>query len=803
VRIEIRELGYATALALGIFPGSAPAVPQPELIEEVIVTARKHEESLAAVPLAMSALSAAQLERAGVDGLQALSGQVPGLYFESMWGGANSAPTLRGQAQPNAAGDNVGVFVDGIYQDNNASLDAAMLDLERIEVIKGPQSALYGHSTFAGAINYVTRSPTDMLSGDIALEAGSDAYRGVSAALSGPIGTRGLRARIALAHREFDGTGMNRLDRRDHLGGYRNNGASLRVDYTPNERWRIDAALRATRDRQEHPGSGLLPGSEYNCGGRSATSGLWSYFCGSLPRPTRFDVSPELPDSSINTRQQWLRVTRDGEQWNFDSLSAYYRGSADQLRDFDLEPGGELFGVCTTGASCFPGSKVDRFLRVENVNRGRSLATEYSQELRLRRTGEQFDVMLGAQAFRVWRDARTLFGAGADLLDSERLTALLPATPELVGPPSILNSFVVADSNTEQRLRFETITKQTTIAAFAAIDVHVGPRVTIHAEGRESRERFRDICPADNCPQLPDAVTFNSLTPRFSLSFAPADNQLLWISAARGERSGGSNADATLIPQEQYYRPQSNWTYEIGFRGRLFDDRLALDAALFHIDWHDAQVLGPSNAPGDHRFILQNLHGVRTRGVEGALAWELSPRWRASGSYAYVNARFTDGSEDVAGIGFCGITPANPASTFCTIGPARNGAWSGLIVPYIDGNEVQRAPRQQWSAALEFDSGLLGNGMRWYARTQAEYQADVYVLPIEGARNGRRTLLGARVGAGFRGWSLELWGRNLTDAKYVRAVIGRGPVFYPTSPRPFELITGDRRTVGLALRYGF
>ena len=113
------------------------------------------------------------------------------MYFESMWGGMLAAPTLRGQAQPSQAGDNVGVFVDRVYQASDTGVDASMLDLERVEVVKGPQSAMYGHSTFAGAINYVSRHPTEKLEREVGIGGGTDAYRAMSVALSGPVGVPG------------------------------------------------------------------------------------------------------------------------------------------------------------------------------------------------------------------------------------------------------------------------------------------------------------------------------------------------------------------------------------------------------------------------------------------------------------------------------------------------------------------------------------------------------------------------------------------------------------------------------------
>jgi len=136
------------------------AIPVPALAEEaspesIIVTARRQEERFHDVPLAVDVVTAKTIATGGVTNLQTLASHVPGLSFEAGWGGFNSFPVLRGQSQPSIAGDNVGMFVDGVYQASRDAIDVEPLDLARIEVVDGPQSALFGHSTFAGLIHYV------------------------------------------------------------------------------------------------------------------------------------------------------------------------------------------------------------------------------------------------------------------------------------------------------------------------------------------------------------------------------------------------------------------------------------------------------------------------------------------------------------------------------------------------------------------------------------------------------------------------------------------------------------------------
>ena len=173
--------------------------------ETIIVTARRQDERFADVPLSVDVVDRDAIGPAGVESLQSLAMRLPGLSFEAAWGGANSFPVLRGQSQPSIAGDNVGMFVDGVYQASRSALDVVPLDLERIEVVHGPQSALFGHSSFAGLIHYVPALPTEDLLVKMSADAGTDAYYGVSGTISGPIDAN-FKGRLAASWRQADGT---------------------------------------------------------------------------------------------------------------------------------------------------------------------------------------------------------------------------------------------------------------------------------------------------------------------------------------------------------------------------------------------------------------------------------------------------------------------------------------------------------------------------------------------------------------------------------------------------------------------
>jgi outer membrane receptor protein involved in Fe transport len=172
-------------------------------------------------------------------------------------------------------------------------------------------------------------------------------------------------------------------------------------------------------------------------------------------------------------------------------------------------------------------------------------------------------------------------------------------------------------------------------------------------------------------------------------------------------------------------------------------------------------------------------------------------------AYSWTDPRFRAGSDDPGSRVFCGLSNTVSSSTFCVIGSSRGGPASiGILVPWVDGNVPGRTPRHMWNLGLDLRTGVGDNGSVWWARFDLGHQDDVFDRSIDGASYGARTLLGMRFGYERGPWSLQLWGSNLTNARYIRSVAARGATYYPTSPRPLDLIAGDGRRVGMNLRYG-
>jgi iron complex outermembrane receptor protein len=195
-------------------------------VGEVIVTARKRAENIQTVPIAITAYSSKDLEERNITNLNDLGSNTPGLAITSISGGTFLAIFLRGIAPANTANDlntepQTGTFIDGIYQTSRNTLDIiSILDVGQIDIAKGPQSAIYGRSTFAGAVGITTQDPARTFGGSASGTVGTDKDYRFRGTVGGPIVGGMLYGRLAGGYLTYDGYGKNSAKPGDNLGGY-------------------------------------------------------------------------------------------------------------------------------------------------------------------------------------------------------------------------------------------------------------------------------------------------------------------------------------------------------------------------------------------------------------------------------------------------------------------------------------------------------------------------------------------------------------------------------------------------------
>jgi iron complex outermembrane receptor protein len=250
-------LASAVALAAGL---GLPALGQAQELSEVVVTARRVEEKLKEVPVSVTAFDSATIAAAGITNLQDVANLTPGLSFFNAFGENLPVPVVRGIVPQDIFGENAtAIFVDGVYVSGREGLNFSQLDAERIEVLKGPQSAQYGRNAFAGAINYVTKAPSDVFEARTEFEGGNRGKQRVFGMVSGPLVGEALTGRLTALYDEWDGSYDNSLAPENDIGGYRYRSLQGKLRWRPMDNLDINLGLYSSNDEIDDPATAGVP----------------------------------------------------------------------------------------------------------------------------------------------------------------------------------------------------------------------------------------------------------------------------------------------------------------------------------------------------------------------------------------------------------------------------------------------------------------------------------------------------------------------------------------------------------------
>ncbi|MEY3465865.1 MAG: hypothetical protein RL603_1464 [Pseudomonadota bacterium] len=799
--LEQGRVRRAVAVSLLMAPGLlavAPAYAQEKAaaieLEEVVVTARKAEEKLTEVPLSIAAYSADELAKRNTTSLYDIAQYTAGFSFENYSGGTAPAPLMRGLTQ-NALTDrnqNVGSFVDGVHVQQQGNIDFSLLDLERIEIVKGPQNAQYGRSSFAGAINWVPKKPSlDKVDGSLRMTLGTDERRDLAVSVSLPIIKDMLAIRVGGTNTEFDGTWKNnypgstkavkttvfgkKFDGTDgNLGGYNNRSRQVSARFRPIEQLTVDAMYYRSENIYEAGASynlqpraaTVVPALGYfnplNCSPRLVTNTA-QLLCGEMKiTPSQIVADPR---ASGNHTHSDLTVGRV-EYKISDSLTATYvygRGS------YDAANYGASFNqpeVLVNGdrTAAIPGGLIFVANPLGDQN-------SRSNEFRL-------DGKVGDIGWRVGYYKSNVTDIGALGLYTFRL-------PLSVDPTGQSIPFSLADANFQSR--FTDATK----ATFASITIPFNS-FTLEAEGRSAKENRRQQ------PQLPTAFVpapknFSEFTPRVNLKWQPQAGWMFYGSIAKGSKAGGFNGVTADVAT---FDPEKNTTYEIGGKQSLMNGTLQLNYAAFFIDWKKLQLSVPDTIPSkpgiqDANYI-GNVSGAESKGVELEAIYLAADNLKLNFAGSYVQSTFNSDVVDTTFGRLC-ETGGTAACTFLprsTLYPLGGSP--------IGGNDLPRTPRSKFSAGAEYLMPLSA-GISLTLRGDLNYQSKYYVENLNLAYIPNRTLvnLDATFSSEDRKWSASLWAKNATDKTYVSSAFAVSVI------NQYIPAIADGRTMGMTLRYSF
>jgi iron complex outermembrane receptor protein len=272
---------------------------------EILVTARKREESLVQVPVAITSLSGSALAARGVVNFNELSNFAPGFKYQDQSVGRNDRGfqtfIMRGMNPGSDAAERASatIFIEGVPAAGGAI--AGLTDVERVEVVPGPQSALFGRSTFSGAVNFITRSPGfDWKAGGDLSYSSYGTVEG-KASIEGPIVPDLLAVRVSGRYYSTDGQYRNPISG-GRLGAQKTKSISGAFTFTPSSALKMKGAATAWRDSDGAPASGLLYAPDYNCNAGAGAAGTLNYVCGSIPSKTaRLGANVDIPQSVVQS----------------------------------------------------------------------------------------------------------------------------------------------------------------------------------------------------------------------------------------------------------------------------------------------------------------------------------------------------------------------------------------------------------------------------------------------------------------------------------------------------------------------
>lgn len=742
----VLALSIATSLAPLAQPGSAMAQTSAVAVEEITVTARKRSESLLDVPLTVTALTSDDISIKSIKELNDIVNYAPGFFYGTPTVGRNDRSNrrllIRGMqintdVQTKQA---VTVFIDGapILGGDIGSTENA----ERVEVVKGPQSAYFGRSTFAGAINLVTKTPSNEFQGKARAEFGRFGMSEIGLEVEGPVVQERLAARVSASRYETGGQYENFIGN-EKLGARETIDFSGTVFATPSDNFTAKARAHYWEDRDGPAASfgyGIGNGANlFNCnrgGTAGRVNGNNNWICGRPPFPQpnqialdvtmtplvrsvllgnapvppntlQFLFSPQfLDDFGLERHAFETSLVMDYEFGNgitMSSISAYHFNKWAALADLDGRPTAAL------------GAAFDTLL-LNNAD-----YDDMSQEVRVTSAADQ--------------PLRWMVGGNYTDQDAANTSGFRL-------PPGTFRSTAVGATN-----------KVKTTGIFGSVAYDVLDQLTLNIEARRQWDKVSDGV----INGLVLTETFKSFTPRVVIDYKPDDDLTFYASWAKGTRPGTFNTTLVGRPQSELdairaaisadisVPEEKLFNYEVGFKGRLWDGRAFLTAAIYYARWRDQQsvALTPiTRANGTLDLVAATGSGGKTNlsGFEAEGEVRLTEQFSLEGTFAYND---TD------------IITRDCGDCLLILG-VRDVL--GLR------KEMSRTPKYKGTASATY-TGELTADYSWFTRVDYIHTGNMFATEANVTSTGTAEKVNLRAGVENDIIRLEVYGTNIFNDK--------------------------------------
>ena len=790
--IRFSVLSSVMMLILPEFLFAQTAQPTVSELEEVVVTARLREENPQDVPLTISAFSGIDLDRAGANAMYDIANNVAGFNFEDYPGGAYPSPTIRG-LYTNILGfeSNVSFYYGGIYLPKSYMYDLGTVGIERVEVVKGPQNALYGRNAFAGAVNYVPISPPSELMVDAKVTVGTDERVDYGLTVGAPL-SDSVSVVAGFLSTEFDGTWSNAHPNADdgwstdgNMGGHDNTSYFATISVSPSDRLSMLLGYSKWEVENERQGGYQL---SRNTGGTNCSvgsDGVLQFWCGNLPESGESITDPR--SIGLEAEHEIIRFEMSYEL--SDTWSVNYRfGDIDSV----------AYAVNSRGVDAVNG---DNFLGTNFLvmpdgwtqSQEHDLRFDYANDDTIFSIGAYFsDLDNRADRYVVFPDFRVDSSVAIPNFNFSHWDPNALPGPGVMGDAGLV---MWADDgwNTLYALGMFTNVESNSIYAQFGKDFSDG-KFNISAEVRYSdteKSQVNSYAPFKPLPEtdwIYDDASWSTVTPRLVFTWNRSDNSNIYVSVAKGEKAGGFNGGG--LASERIFDPEDNITIELGTKNVLLDGDLVLNAAVYHIDWSDLQTNQSSLDPNQLAPITTNIGAASSKGFEVEFNYAPGNGFSISGSYAYVDATWDSGQFNPKW-----LLVQNPARQYID-------ACDDVACPSdasIGGNSLERFSKHHASATMRYEgtSAALGGSSFWF-ETNVTHKSEQSVDIMNMAWIPDRTLVHLNAGVSTGPYSVEAWVRNALDEEYISSSIFQLSVARENRYQP---VYGDKRAIGLTLRY--
>ena len=784
----------AATLAIAVATSAAWAQESTEVgLQEIIVTATRREANLQSIPIAVSAYSGESLAEDKVFSASDLANSVPSFSltaFTPLDQELNIRGVVNTRLDAPTADPSIGTFVDGIYIGRTGDYNFDFFDLERIEVIRGPQGVLLGKNVVGGALSVITAAPSQKTSAELTLSAGNYKSRLLTGHVNGGI-TDTLSGRLSFQYRAHDGYAKDVLHDRD-LEDLDSKQLRAQLLWKPGNGWRVRGIFDYTDDSSNGFNSVAVAGGTPSC----ETSYLsfdctrpWSnaraYLGLTDPRqgmPNSVQLQGEPDRQQYLTRTGWgltLDVAKDLGFATFNSLTGYRSAHSDQLYS-QTAMGPQALGYSVPRWLDFVNYVDARYgprdfasnnglFLFEYSNGEKTRSKSISQELRLTSNGDsRFDWIVGAY-YRHDKIDKNTFAFSENFLGS------LAENQPLADPLSVASgqsNWIENGKNASYAIFGQLGYKLTD-----ALKLTVGLRQTWDKKTGNVRglavatgDRFNPNDPQALTPlesvcrtptgalvpldfgqqcdapnrwrfaagegfQTPYSASWSQITPQATLGWTIAKDVYSYLTYSQGFKGGGFDDVPGSVPQANTpFNPEKVKNYEFGIKSTFWDRRVRFNADIFYMDYTDLQVaqINAECLCG----LTENAAEARIKGIEAELDFLPVYNLRISLSGSYIDAKYKDFIEE-----------------------------SGLD---SSGNRLQRTPSTQISAGVNYrllDMVTLDVRYSW--------QSKLYWATDNIAKEPSYGLLDARVSIGpeNRKWAVAIWGKNLTNKLYRTNVI--------------------------------